>query len=118
MATRTIPNPRQLNQMRASANHKRASRTPPPEVGGLAPLQDSVRPFPSDQAKRIIQEDLRVSSLSEVFVVLTPEPIASASLGQVSLVSLRCVFVLLNCRTFVLSEIVTVCLVVFLTIDP
>eukprot|EP00667_Euglena_gracilis_P002614 EG_transcript_2617 len=49
----------------------------------LTQLQDSVRPFPSDQAKRIIQEDLRVSSLSEVFVVLTPEPIASASLGQV-----------------------------------
>jgi len=61
----------------------RSDLLPPAYLEGLATLQDSVPPFPSDQALRRIAEELGVVRVSDVFAELTPEPIASASLGQV-----------------------------------
>ena len=49
----------------------------------LAELQDAVPPFPSDEAKATITEELGLRDISDVFRELSPEPIASASLGQV-----------------------------------
>ena len=49
----------------------------------LRQLQDAVPPFDSVEAKTILKDELRVSDLREVFTVISEEPIASASIGQV-----------------------------------
>lgn len=49
----------------------------------LRQLQDAVPPFDSEQAYRVIQEELGVSDLSTVFSSLSEKPVASASIGQV-----------------------------------
>lgn len=49
----------------------------------LTKLQDSVAPFDSEVAKRIIKKELRIESLDEVFLKFPDKPIASASIGQV-----------------------------------
>ena len=46
-------------------------------------LQDSVAPFPLEQARRIIVEDLPAEAAAEVLAVLPASPVAAASLGQV-----------------------------------
>jgi predicted unusual protein kinase regulating ubiquinone biosynthesis (AarF/ABC1/UbiB family) len=54
----------------------------PAYVRGLKSLQDQVPPFPTPQAIKIIEDELG-SSIQDVFVDFSDEPIAAASLGQV-----------------------------------
>lgn len=49
----------------------------------LRQLQDAVSPFDSLQAYEILRKEMGVRDLSSVFSTLSPEPIASASIGQV-----------------------------------
>jgi ubiquinone biosynthesis protein len=55
---------------------------PPDIVVELRALQDDVRPFPFEQAERVIEEDLG-NSLERLFVDFEPTPVAAASIGQV-----------------------------------
>ncbi|HOK05695.1 MAG TPA: AarF/UbiB family protein [Syntrophales bacterium] len=48
----------------------------------LSKLQDNVPPFPFDDARRIIEEELR-QPLEDVYARFDEEPIAAASIGQV-----------------------------------
>jgi predicted unusual protein kinase regulating ubiquinone biosynthesis (AarF/ABC1/UbiB family) len=54
----------------------------------LRQLQDAVPPFDSDEARDILAKELNVpggaAGLSTVFSKLSPEPLAAASIGQVS----------------------------------
>jgi len=51
---------------------------------GLSTLQDSVSPsFTFDEATQIIEAELQLSSIHEIFASLSEEPVASASIGQV-----------------------------------
>lgn len=45
-------------------------------------LQDEVPPFPSDQAKKIIEEELK-NSINNIFSYFSDEPLAAASIAQV-----------------------------------
>ena len=61
----------------------------PPDISGpLAELQDSVRPFPGDVSKGIIEQNLGCS-VDEVFSEFTSEPMASASVAQVHAARLK-----------------------------
>ena len=60
----------------------------PPYVLGLTQLQDAVPPFSSKEAFAIMEEEFR-KPVDEIFSKITPEPIASASLGQVYKATLR-----------------------------
>jgi ubiquinone biosynthesis protein len=51
-------------------------------IAELRALQDDVRPFPFEQAERVIEEDLG-NSLERLFIDFTPHPVAAASIGQV-----------------------------------
>ncbi|HEX6789506.1 MAG TPA: AarF/ABC1/UbiB kinase family protein [Gaiellaceae bacterium] len=55
---------------------------PPDIIAELRGLQDDVRPFPFEQAERVIEEDLG-NSLERLFLSFEREPIAAASIGQV-----------------------------------
>ncbi|HLX32630.1 MAG TPA: AarF/ABC1/UbiB kinase family protein [Gaiellaceae bacterium] len=55
---------------------------PPDIVVELRALQDDVRPFPFEQAERVIEEDLG-NTLERLFVEFDPTPVAAASIGQV-----------------------------------
>src|SRR5947209_1599779 len=46
----------------------------------LRALQDDVRPFPFEQAERVIEEDLG-NSLERLFLDFAPQPVAAASIG-------------------------------------
>lgn len=48
----------------------------------LRPLQDDVRPFPFEQAERVIEEELG-NSIERLFLDFDPMPVAAASIGQV-----------------------------------
>jgi len=51
---------------------------------GLAELQDAVEPsFDSQEARQIIQDDLGIQNLDDIFEYLSEDPVASASIGQV-----------------------------------
>ncbi|QTD40069.1 AarF/ABC1/UbiB kinase family protein [Sporosarcina sp. Te-1] len=55
----------------------------PPEISiELAKLQDHVTPFPFEQVKEIIEYELG-APISQVFSYFNPEPLATASIGQV-----------------------------------
>jgi ubiquinone biosynthesis protein len=55
---------------------------PPDIVSELRGLQDDVRPFPFDQVRRVIEEELGLT-LEQAFVEFDEVPLAAASIGQV-----------------------------------
>jgi len=55
---------------------------PPDIIAELRALQDDVRPFPFEQAERVIEEELG-NSLERLFLDFDPVPVAAASIGQV-----------------------------------
>jgi ubiquinone biosynthesis protein len=55
---------------------------PPDIVAELRSLQDDVRPFPFEQAERVIEDELG-NSLERLFLDFEPKPVAAASIGQV-----------------------------------
>jgi len=55
---------------------------PPDIIAELRGLQDDVRPFPFEQAERVIEEELG-NSIERLFVEFEREPVAAASIGQV-----------------------------------
>jgi len=55
---------------------------PPDIISELRGLQDDVRPFPFEQAERVIEEELG-NTLERLFVDFEPAPVAAASIGQV-----------------------------------
>jgi ubiquinone biosynthesis protein len=55
---------------------------PPDIIAELRGLQDDVRPFPFEQAERVIEEDLG-NSIERLFLDFEREPVAAASIGQV-----------------------------------
>src|SRR6266568_2745065 len=55
---------------------------PPDIIVELRALQDDVRPFPFEQAERMIEEELG-NTLERLFVDFEPTPVAAASIGQV-----------------------------------
>src|SRR5947209_15395751 len=55
---------------------------PPDIIAELRGLQDDVRPFPFEQAERVIEEDLG-NTLERLFLEFEREPVAAASIGQV-----------------------------------
>ncbi len=55
---------------------------PPDIVIELRKLQDDVRPFPFEQAERVIEDELG-NTLERLFLEFDPAPVAAASIGQV-----------------------------------
>lgn len=55
---------------------------PPDIIAELRGLQDDVRPFPFEQAERVIEEELG-NSIERLFLDFDPAPVAAASIGQV-----------------------------------
>jgi ubiquinone biosynthesis protein len=55
---------------------------PPDIIVELRKLQDNVRPFPFEEAERVIVEDLG-NSIERLFIEFQREPVAAASIGQV-----------------------------------
>ncbi|HVS14739.1 MAG TPA: AarF/UbiB family protein [Thermoanaerobaculia bacterium] len=60
----------------------RADLLPTPYLTALARLQDQVEPFPGEEAKRIVSEELG-ERVELAFASFEDEPMAAASLGQV-----------------------------------
>ena len=60
----------------------RTDLLPPAYIKGLTALQDQVPPFPTEEARQIIKEELGRDA-SAYFKELTDTPVAAASLGQV-----------------------------------
>src|SRR6185312_12075993 len=55
---------------------------PPDIIAELRGLQDDVRPFPFEEAERVIVEDLG-NSIERLFLAFDRVPVAAASIGQV-----------------------------------
>ncbi|MEW6131161.1 MAG: AarF/ABC1/UbiB kinase family protein [Acidobacteriota bacterium] len=60
----------------------RADLLPVEYIQELTQLQDRVPPFPSEQARRIVEQELHVK-IADIFQNFDDAPIAAASLGQV-----------------------------------
>src|SRR2546421_372147 len=60
----------------------RPDAVPPDIIAELRGLQDDVRPFPFEQAERVIVEELG-NSIERLFLELERVPVAAASIGQV-----------------------------------
>ncbi|MBG9390574.1 ABC1 kinase family protein [Caenimonas aquaedulcis] len=61
---------------------------PPEYIKALARLQDDVKPFPFEEVRAIVEEELG-ARLSKAFASFDVEPVAAASLGQVHCATLR-----------------------------
>jgi ubiquinone biosynthesis protein len=61
---------------------------PRPYIDELEHLQDDVPPMPFEQVERTIEEELH-TRISKLFTSFDPEPLGSASLGQVHAAELR-----------------------------
>ncbi|HXN76464.1 MAG TPA: AarF/UbiB family protein, partial [Gemmatimonadaceae bacterium] len=61
---------------------------PRPYIDELEHLQDDVPPMPFEQVERTIEEELH-ARISKLFTSFDPEPLGSASLGQVHAAELR-----------------------------
>jgi ubiquinone biosynthesis protein len=61
---------------------------PKPYLEALARLQDHVKPFPFEDVKRIVEEELG-TRISKAFARFDEAPLAAASLGQVHRAALR-----------------------------
>jgi predicted unusual protein kinase regulating ubiquinone biosynthesis (AarF/ABC1/UbiB family) len=61
---------------------------PKPYIDELEHLQDEVPPMPFEQVERSIEEELH-ARISKLFASFDPEPLGSASLGQVHAAELR-----------------------------
>lgn len=66
----------------------RADLLPEPYLAALERLQDDIEPFSGAEAERIVEQELGVR-VSRLFQEFSPEPIGSASLGQVHRAVLR-----------------------------
>ena len=66
----------------------RVDLLPPAYLTALARLQDDIEPFPFEDVKRIVEEELG-ARLSKAFSMFEEQPIAAASLGQVHRAALR-----------------------------
>src|SRR5688572_29111015 len=66
----------------------RSDILPPAYCKELATLFDRVPPFPTDQAKRIIEKELG-KPIPELFSSFDDEPVGAASFGQVYLATLK-----------------------------
>jgi ubiquinone biosynthesis protein len=55
---------------------------PPDIIAELRPLQDDVRPFPYEEAERVIEEELG-NTITRLFLDFEETPVAAASIGQV-----------------------------------
>lgn len=72
----------------AQVMSNRPDMLPEPLIKELTKLQDSVPPFSYEEARRIIKEDIG-KELEEIFAEFNPEPLASASIGQVHMAKLH-----------------------------
>lgn len=66
----------------------RSDILPPVYCSELSNLYDDVPPFPSDEARRIVERELK-RPIDELFTVFDDAPVGAASFGQVHLVRLK-----------------------------
>jgi predicted unusual protein kinase regulating ubiquinone biosynthesis (AarF/ABC1/UbiB family) len=66
----------------------RADILPVEYIQELSKLQDQVPPFPTEQARKIIEDELR-ARIDDIFFAFDDTPVAAASLGQVYRARLR-----------------------------